>query len=129
MPVCVEKIMQIRNKKIKFRAKKNVRAFKVPSVPNVNVKSVYELTDLSQLITEPPVTLALTDEELKHLTSFPLDLKIPSSTVAVERCVKITTAFAKVTSDPVLQDGFSLQRISARKKNSCKDRNRKVWKK
>ena len=104
-----------------------VRTFKVPENINFKAESLLELTNLSLLKTEPPLTIQMTDDQLNDILIHPLKLGLPSSTVAVERGVKMTTEAAKHTSDPLLQDGLSFQKMSARTKNSLSNRNKKSW--
>ena len=125
----IKDIRESEKKEKKSRARKKVRPFKVPEDLNFNAESISELTDLSLLKTEPPLTIQMTDDQLNDIVIHPLKLGLPSSTVAVERGVKMTTEAAKHTSDPILQDGLSFQKISARTKNSLtKDRNKKALK-
>ena len=88
---------------------------------------MFEITDLTKLTTEPPVTKSYNGEMLTDLVSSPLKLGLPSSTVAVERGVKITTEAVKHSADPKLQDGLSFQKIAARKRNPIEDRNIKRY--
>ena len=100
--------------------------FKVPEI-NFSAKTVHELSDLSKAVSEPPITIDKSSEELKEFLAEPLHLGLPCSTVAVERAVKATTRAAKVSSDPLIQDGFTLLSNSAIQKNSVKDRDKKAW--
>ena len=80
---------------------------------NFDAKSVYERTDLNKTDLEPPVTLKMDNLELEQLLTSPLNLKLPISTMAVERGVKAVTKASLVTADPVLQDGFTFQVMAA----------------
>ena len=126
----VNVIEEIRSKKAKKnnQKKKKVRTFKVPEI-NFNATSLYDLTtsSLSSAESEPPVTLKMTDKELKEIIEKPLCLNLPCSTVAVERGVKITSAATKVSSNPVLQDGYSFMTKSAINKNNIAQRNTKKF--
>ena len=96
---------------------------------NFECQSVLDLTDLTKAQTEPPVTIGMmSNDELDQALETPLNLQLPVSSMAVERGVKIVTRAANVTADPVEQDGFSFQTIAAVKKNSVKNRKKKVWK-
>ena len=94
---------------------------------NFDAKSVYELTDLNKTDLEPPVTLKMDNLELEQLLTSPLNLKLPISTMAVERGVKAVTKASLVTADPVLQDGVTFQVMAAQKKNKVQSRDRKTW--
>ena len=123
----VNKVKEIRQLQTKSaRGRKKVRPFKIPEDFNVDADSLLDLTDLSKLSTEPPVTKHFSDEELSGFVDVPLNLGLPSSTVAVERGVKMTTEAVKHTADPILQDGLSFQKIAARKRNPLKNRNKKM---
>ena len=62
-------------------------------------------------------------EKLDDLVLNPLHLELPCSTVAIERAVKTTIAASKVSSDPVLKDGYSFMAKDAVEKNSISIRN------
>ena len=117
----IKEIRELEKKKNIPRGRKKIRQFKVPEDFNFNAETVYDLTDLTKLTTEPPITKSLSEIELENFVLNPLKLGLPSSTVAVERGVKLTTEAAKVTSDPVLQDGVSFQKIAARQKSNLKN--------
>ena len=126
----VNLIKNIRGKmtdKVK-KTKRKVRSFKVPEL-NFQATSLYNLTvtPLKDASTEPPVTIGMSQEQLDDLVLNPLHLDLPCSTVAVERAVKITTAASKVSSDPVLQDGYSFMARAAVEKNSISTRNTKKF--
>ena len=96
-------------------------------VLNLDAQSVYDLTDLTKAELEPPATIKMDNMELEELLTSPLDLKLPISTIAVERGVKAVTRASVVTADPVLQDGYTFQVMAAQKKNSVKSRDKKSW--
>ena len=67
--------------------------------------------------TEPPLTKALSEEELLAVVEEPLLVDLPNNTMAVERGVKETTAAALRCAEPVLRDGITFQIADARKRN------------
>ena len=103
-----------------------VRPFRVPVI-NFEAAHISELTDLSLSTTEAPLTMAMTDTEIKSLVFTPLDLKgLPCHTTACERGVQLTTSSAMVAADHDLRDGCSFNKIAARERN--KNANTKQWK-
>ena len=110
------------------KSKRKVRSFRVPEL-NFEATSLYNLvvTPLEDASTEPPVTIGMSEEQLDDFQLRPLNLNLPCSTVAVERAVKTTTAASKVSSDPVLQDGYSFMAKSAIERNSISTRNTKKF--
>ena len=94
---------------------------------NFDAKTVYDLSDLTKNTLDSPVTVGMSNTQLKEILTHLLDLNLPISTMAVERGVKTVTKASTVTADPVLQDGYSFQVMAAQKKNSLKSRDKKVW--
>ena len=71
----------------------------------------------------------MAETQLNELLLTPLKLGLPSSTVAVERGVKITSEAVKHSCEASLQDGLSPQKIAARSRNPLDTRNKKMWNK
>ena len=108
----------VQRKLSKFGFKKGVRPFKVPDI-NFEANHISELSDLSLCSTEAPLTMDLTENELRSIAFQPLDLKgLPCHTTACERGVQITTSSATVVSDPEMRDGCSYNKIAARERNN-----------
>ena len=71
-------------------------------------------------LTEPPLTMNISDEDLKHLVAsgntpvvdFP---QFPCHTQAVERCVKLVTEASAAVCDAPTRDGFIRARLKARR--------------
>ena len=89
--------------------------------------TISSLANLSTAKTEPPLTMALTQEELEGVVERPFKVNLPCHTVAVERGVKQTTASSLKSADPTQRDGMNFMISSARKKNSCKSIDQKTW--
>ena len=117
-------ILEIRRKqnvdqKRKRRVTKNsgIRLFRVPYI-NFKSESISQLTDLTLAETEPPLTLGMSEGELKSITDIPMDLGgYPCHTTSCERAVQITSAASLITSDRDMQDGHSFNKIEARSRN------------
>ena len=100
--------------------------FQTPKI-NISATTISSLADLSTAKTEPPLTVALTQEELEKVVETPLKINLPCHTVAVERGVKQTTASSLKSADPTQRDGMNFMISSARKKNTCKSIDQKTW--
>ena len=66
--------------------------------------------------TEPPCTRGLTDKELMEVVESPLDLKLPITSVAVERAVKDTTRAVKMVGSSLEANGVIQNTIRNRRK-------------
>ena len=96
----VDTIMQVRKKgDVTWKKRKGeparepgmigIRPFKVPDI-NFDANHISELCDLALSMTEAPITMKLSDQELRVLTFHPLDLKgLPCTTMACERGVQV----------------------------------------
>lgn len=82
---------------------------------------LFSLADISLADTEPPLTLGMTESELRVMVEEPLQVDLPCHTVAVERGVKETMAGVLRTADPVLQDGATFMISKSRKKNPIRE--------
>ena len=121
----------------------NYCTFLVPKI-NFSARSISELCDLANSETEAPLTLNLTDCELKAIAFTPMDLDgFPCHTTACERGVQVlhhnnylhhlimisilqvTTSSCLVSTDRDLQDGASFSEVAARNRNS--DAYKKQW--
>ena len=67
--------------------------------------------------TEPPCTRGLTDKELMEVVESPLDLKLPITSVAVERAVKDTTRAVKMVSSSLEANGVIQNTIRNRRRS------------
>lgn len=112
----LRRIMRARASKVRLRG---VRSFEVPPL-NFNADEYFDIIDWQKcLLTEPPVTKSLSDEELESLiqnestavVEFP---RFPCHTQAVERCVKSVTEAATAVVGQEARDGFILARLNAR---------------
>ena len=109
-------IIRIRNippKKIRKNARKKVRKFVVPKI-KFDAKSVDKLIDLSSATNEPPLTMSLSLEELNEMLSVPFSVEFESNSQPVERAVKGTTESVKQIAGVDRQDGYTLNKCSAR---------------
>ena len=66
-------------------------------------------------MTEPPVTMSLRDEDLEDILDSPLDTKLPTDTVAVERAVKDVTTFSLRSNCGIQRDGMIYLSIKSRR--------------
>lgn len=98
---------------------KQVRLFNIPKI-NFNADDYYGLVDWTR-VTEPPLTMHISDEELKNiihnnqadaLIDFP---RFPCHTQAVERCVKLVTEAAAAVCGADARHGFILSRLDSRR--------------
>lgn len=97
---------------------------------NFKAQTIYELVDLEKVAdTEPPQVMDLSKEELMDVIETPLHFNLPCVTTAVERAVRVTTEAANISTDKDQRDGYSFQRVSARKRNiiSEKTNDKKQW--
>ena len=102
-----------------------VRPFKVPAL-NFNAESISELSNLDDCVTEPPITMNLSDQDVLDLFEKPLNLGgVPCTTTACERAVQLTSSAVQVSADPDMQDASNFSKISSRKRN--KDARNKKW--
>ncbi|KAK4883922.1 hypothetical protein RN001_000193 [Aquatica leii] len=95
-----------------------VREFNIPSF-NFNADDYFELVSWQSLtITEPPLTVKTSDNELQEMISdVPAEiemLKFPCHSQAVERCVKLVTEASAAVCGYEARDGFIRSRIASR---------------
>lgn len=94
----------------------NVRIFKVPKI-NFAATDYTELIDWTHNVTEPPLTMHISDEDL-HLMirrqEAPTLKKFPCHTQAVERAVKIITEASFTVCGAQSRDGFIRTKLQAR---------------
>ncbi|KAK4875283.1 hypothetical protein RN001_011705 [Aquatica leii] len=95
-----------------------VREFNIPSF-NFNADDYFELVSWQSLtITEPPLTVKISDNELQEMISdVPAEiemLKFPCHSQAVERCVKLVTEASAAVCGYEARDGFIRSRIASR---------------
>ena len=79
------------------------------SLANLNILHV----ELDKM--EPPCTRGLSDEQLMAVAECPLDLKLPITSVAVERAVKDTTRAVKMVSSSLEANGLIQNTIRSRR--------------
>lgn len=96
-----------------------IRKYQVPPL-NLNATEYYDMIDWQSLtVTEPPVTMNMTNDELKDMISaqispsviFPL---FPCHTQAVERCVKLVTEASASVCGETSRHGFIRVRVASR---------------
>lgn len=97
---------------------RKIREFKVPLL-NFNAEDYVDLIDWQTVsVTEPPVTVRITNEELKGMIKVVPDeipiLKFLCHSQAVERCVKLVTAASSLVCGEAARDGFIRARIASR---------------
>ena len=97
------------------RLKKSIRAY-APRKINFEAQSVSELINLDEAMTEPPLTMKLSDDEVTALLDAPLELPhYTCNTQYVERGVKQTSEAVSRVSGRDRQDGLSLNKAKSRK--------------
>ena len=106
----VQLIMQCRQ-----QPREQVRPFLLPKV-NFSASNFTELLDWKvEDITEPPLTMNLSDEEVQGIRSAPLDMgAFPVHTVAVERAVKVVTEAAGAVVGERQRHGWICSRLRHR---------------
>ncbi|KAK4882474.1 hypothetical protein RN001_005793 [Aquatica leii] len=95
-----------------------VREFNIPSF-NLNADDYFELVSWQSLtITEPPLTVKISDNELQEMISdVPAEIEMlnfPCHSQAVERCVKLVTEASAAVCGYEARDGFIRSRIASR---------------
>ena len=96
-----------------------VRIFEVPPF-NFDAEDYIDMIDWQKcVVTEPPVTKSISDEDLKSLvdneeTAVVEFQRFPCHTQAVERCVKAVTEASVAVMGQEARDGFIQARINAR---------------
>ena len=83
--------------------------------PNADSLADLNIQHVEKAKTEPPCTRGLTDEQLMEVAECPLDLKLPITSVAVERAVKDTTRAVKMVSSSLEANGVIQNTIRSRK--------------
>ena len=93
-----------------------VRQFDVPKI-NFKATTYPNLINWKKTaFTEPPMTLALSDDELRGLVEKPLLVPFyPCHTQAVERAIKLVTEAAGSVVGAKSRDGYIRQKIKSRK--------------
>ena len=91
-----------------------IRKFTVPDI-NFDARDWDELVNWkTAVITEPPLTLHLSDEEIQAVIDAPLALaKYPNHTQSVERCIKLVSDASKQVYGHNARDGFIRARKSS----------------
>ena len=94
----------------------NIRKFIIPKI-NFNAQSYAELIDWEKSkLTEPPLTLSLTEAEVLAFKESPFDVpKYPCHTQAVERGIRLVSEASAAVIGPEARNGFIRQRMQARK--------------
>ena len=73
------------------------------------------MIDLEKELYEPPLTMHLSDEQIRDIIMTPLNIpNYPSHTQAVERAVKLTTEAASKVVGYKQRHGMICQRVKAR---------------
>ena len=104
-----------------------IRYFKRPRDLNLRADTITEFSDLKKALSEPPVTMKLSMEELLLLKETPLDMEdIVCNTQGVEHVVPVVTRSAKTVTNAAARDGFVFNVLSSRAKNP-KPRNKKSF--
>ena len=92
-----------------------VRKFRVPKL-NFEATAYWDMIDIESELYEPPLTMHLSDEQIKAFEKTPLCIPdYPNHTQAVERAVKLTTEAAGKVVGFEQRHGMICQRIKARK--------------
>lgn len=97
-------------------ATSNIRRFIIPKI-NFQASSYHEMIDWEDtVLTEPPLTLSLTDDQISAFKETPFDVPdYPCHTQAVERGIRLVSEAAAAVIGPDARDGFIRQRIKERK--------------
>nr|CAH7731779.1 unnamed protein product [Callosobruchus chinensis] len=106
-----------RIKKARTNTSKELRVFKAPKL-NFDADDYIDIIDWQNInVTEPPITKALTIEELTEQSSHnTLNIgEYPCHTQAVERCVKVITDASLKVCGSEARDGYIRAKIDARK--------------
>jgi len=82
----VDMILQCRSKS---KVKSPIRQFRVPEI-RYDASDYVDLIDWNDM-SEPPITMKLSDEEIMQLKDIALILQYSNQTQCVERCVKLVT--------------------------------------
>lgn len=91
-----------------------VRKFRVPKL-NFEAATYVDMIDLEKELYEPPLTMHLSDEQIRDIIMTPLNIpNYPSHTQAVERAVKLTTEAASKVVGYEQRHGMICQRVKAR---------------
>ena len=104
------RIRETPQKKLRKNAKKKIRKFVIPDI-NFDSKSVETMVDMSKASSEPPLTINLTMEQLQEIITVPFSVEF-------ERAEKGTTESVKQVTGVDRQDGYTLNKCSARSKTS-----------
>ncbi|KAF0287669.1 hypothetical protein FJT64_013938 [Amphibalanus amphitrite] len=106
----VQVIMECRQK-----PREQVRPYVLPKV-NFSASNFTELLDWSaEDITEPPLTMTLSDAEIRDICATPLEIgAFPVHTVAVERAVKVVTEAAGAVVGEKQRHGWICSRLRHR---------------
>ena len=92
-----------------------MRKFRVPKL-NFEATAYWDMIDIESELYEPPLTMHLSDEQIKAFEKTPLCIPdYPNHTQAVERAVKLTTEAAGKVVGFEQRHGMICQRIKARK--------------
>lgn len=90
-----------------------IRQFRVPTI-NFSAIDYVDLIDWKEVY-EPPITMNLTNEDIKHLKDVPISLDYSNNTQCVERCVQLVSDASKSVYGFEARDGFIRARICSRK--------------
>ena len=92
-----------------------VRKFRVPKL-NFEAATFIDMIDFEKELYEPPLTMHLSDEQIRDIAITPLSIPdYPSHTQAVERAVKLTTEAASKVVGYEQRHGMICQRVKARR--------------
>ena len=96
---------------------KGIRPFQVRDL-NFKANHIQDLNDLSVSQAEAPVTIKVSDAQLKALAFHPLTLPgFPCHTTSCEQGVQLTTSSTMLTSSANIQYGASFFKVAVRKGN------------
>jgi hypothetical protein len=109
--------------KAKKQKKSGLRKFAIP-ILNFQANEYFDLIDWQEHLTEPPLLLELSEDEISHhireaacaMMEFP---KFPCHTQAVERCVKLVTEASAAVSGAEARHGFIHVRLESRSQMPC----------
>ena len=103
-----------------IRSSESVRVFKLPKV-NFECKDYIDLIDLKTDVTEPPLTMNFTDEEIEnHIANKELyqTPKYPLHTQAVERTIKLVSEVSLQVCSQESRDGLVRNKLASRQRIS-----------
>lgn len=106
----VHRILNIRE----YQQCSQIRRFTVPQI-NFDAQEWDDIINWDSVqVTEPPLTIQLTNEDLLKIKDVPLAFTYPNHTQAVERCIKLVSDASQSVYGFDSRDGFIRARVESR---------------